>query len=122
MNQADCNGAGGGAPRRRRPKVERPGKACECGNAKAVGAYACDRCRRLESSGFMADTRPRSVLVGVREEPEVLGLVAIGQACDRFLRDRGLIDPDRWRASNGYAPRGGVSSTAVSVREGGGAK
>ncbi len=107
MSDLDQSSGCGGAPRRRRPKVERPGKACECGNPKVVGAYACDRCRRLESSGFMADTRPRSVLVGVREEREVFGLVAFGEACDRFLRERGLIEPDRWRVSNGCGARKG---------------
>ncbi len=83
--------------------MERPGKACECGNPKVVGAYACDRCRRLEREGFSADSRPRSALVGRREEREVFGLVAFGEACDRFLRERGLIEPERWRRTNGYA-------------------
>lgn len=82
-------------------KVERPGKACECGNPKVVGAYACDRCRRLESSGFMADTRPRAVRVGVKENNYDMGLMKVARACDRFLRDRGLIDEAAWRKSNG---------------------
>ena len=86
--------------RRRRGKQERPAKNCECGRPKLVGVYACDRCRKLESEGFSADTRPRSALVGVKENNYDMGLMALGRACDESLRRRGLIDDQAWRKSN----------------------
>jgi hypothetical protein len=99
MSEIDGNG-GGGAPPRRRRKVERPGKACECGNPKAVGAYACDRCRRLEGKGFTADSRPWAMKVGTKEREWDTGLMKVDRALTGFLRERGLIDESSWRKSN----------------------
>gem|GEM_PF-4055639 len=87
----------GKKPRRPRSKIERSGRRCDCGQAKAVGAYACVRCRTLECAGFTADTRPHSLRVGGKEEsPQNMHLRVIDLALTRFLRERGLIDPNNF--------------------------
>lgn len=86
--------------RRRRPKVERPWKACECGRPKLVGAYACDRCRSLEAKGYTADTRPWAARVGFKEVERNTGLMETDKAITAWLRRSGLIDDSAWRKSN----------------------
>ena len=68
----------------RRPKQERPGKFCECGNPKTVGVVGCERCRRLEARSAGSSDKQVGYTQRLRHLPDVAA------ACERFLESRGL--------------------------------